>query len=46
MTEKNVFYQDDIEETSFDEEYDDEIKDGDSYDEEEHFEWWLRYGRK
>lgn len=38
MINRKVFYQDNMEETSFDEEYDNEVKVDDSYDEEEHFE--------
>ena len=46
MTEKNNPYQEDIVDTSFDEEYDVDETDNDSYEEEEHFAWWLRYGGK
>lgn len=46
MTEKNNYYQDDLEETSFDEDDYTEAENDGSYDEEEHFEWWFRYGQK
>lgn len=46
MIDNNNFYQDDIEDVYFDEECDAEVEDNISIEEEEHFMWWLRFGRK